>query len=993
MQFLMSLRSRLLIAVLLGLSSVSAQGQPQAQAWQIETFDRPQVTTDQPRLRVRVGFEAIERASRDRAELGFLLPTGRLATARLEFREEFETGVVSTGPLTDGAGTASVSMVGDTLTARIVVDGQLWMVRREKDSHILERVDESSFGPELEPLPPPADSGVSDAGSGGAADVPPTAGDASTVDLLVVYTPAALARFGTLSALTTEVNLGVSNANVSLANAGLAHRFRLVQLSAVSYTEAGSATQGDSGTDLSRLRATSDGILDDVHALRDSVGADVVTLLTQAPVPDACGVGYVMTTNSSSFAPFAFNVVIATCAGANLTLAHEIGHNMGLHHDVANAGTCNGAPCQGVTSYAYGYRIGGVGRTVMAYACESGPACARAQVFSTPTATFSNGAPAGVADAADNARALNLTFATTAAYRTAASACSYSASPTSFAVSAAAGTATVTVTTTSSCPWGADVGSTGIVPTQTVLQGNGSVSLAYPANTGAARALTVAVAGQTITINQAASCTVSLTGSPTSMSYAGGAGSLVVTIASACSGTWALTSNQSWLTFPSSSSGTASGNVAFSVAANTGTSPVARTATITLTLGSATATFFVLQTPPTLTVTPDPIVFAAVRDGVQPIGLATPEQEVSLTWSGATAPVWTATVVANVSCPTCPSTSWVRLTGASGTGSATLRVAVADTLNVLAAHSLALATIRVSAPGFATTDVTVRLSIAAATAYSVPFGFLDSPTEGATGLSGSIAVGGWALDDLAVERVEIHRLAVASDPAAAIQAGGLVYLGRALFVAGARPDVLAAYGAGSGATTPLYPQAQRAGWGLLVLTNALPHQGNGTPTGGQGTFTFVAIAVDVEGRSAELGRRTVTINNDAAVVPFGAIDTPGQGGTVPDTAAPYNNVASYPVFGWALSPGGVCIATSGATIDVLVDGAVVGNPTYNLNRADIAAGYPGYCNSTGAVGVYYLNASGLSDGLHTIAWRVRDASGRTAEIGSRYFRVSKGMIQ
>jgi len=979
MQILMSLRSRLLVAGLLGLSSVSAQTPPQALAWHIDTFDRPQVLSDQDRLQVRVAFGTLETASRNRSAVGFLLPTGRLVTARLDFREEFETGVVSTGPLTDGSGSASVSMIGATLAARLVVDGEVWTVHRDKDTHILERVDQSSFAPELEPLPPPDDAGGAGAGGGGASDVHETAGDASTVDLLVVYTPAALARYGTLDNLMAmAVNLGVSNANVSLANAGLAHRFRLVHTAAVSYTES-----GNTGTDLDRLRRTNDGILDDVHALRDSVGADVVTLLTQST--DACGVGYVMTNNSSAFAPLAFNVVIASCAGANLTLAHEIGHNMGLHHDFGNA-----SGQQGVTSYAYGYAIPGVARTVMAYACS--PTCPRASVFSTPTATFSNGAPAGVADSADNARALNLTFATVAAFRTTASSCSYSVSPTSFAVAADAGTARVTVATSSSCAWDANVGSTGIIPTQNVVQGSGVVDLAYPANTGAARALSVSVAGQDVTINQECAATASLTGSPTSMSYAGGAGSLVISIGTACSGSWTVTSNQSWLTFTSASTGTGAGSVSFAVAANTGATPASRTATITLTRGSATATFTVVQSPPTLTISPDPIVFAAIRDGVQPIGVTTPEQEVSLTWSGAAAPVWSATVIANASCPTCPSTSWVRLTGASGTGSGTLRVSVADSLNVLAGHSLALATIRLSAPGFATTDVTVRVSLAASTGYTAPFGFLDSPTEGATGLSGSIAVGGWALDDLAVDRVEIHRLAVAADPAAAIQPGGLVYLGRALFVAGARPDVLAAFGTGSGAATPLYPQAQRAGWGLLVLTNALPHQVNGTATGGQGTFTFVAIAVDVEGRSAELGRRTVTINNDAAVVPFGAIDTPGQGGTVPDTAAPYNNLASYPVFGWALSPGGVCIATSGATIDVLVDGVVVGNPTYNLNRADIANGYRGYCNSAGAVGVFYLNASGLSDGLHTIAWRVRDANGRMAEIGSRYFRVSKGTV-
>lgn len=979
MQFLMSLRSRLFLALSLGLGVsvlVSAQPQPQALAWQIDTFDRPQVLSDQSRLRVRVAFDVIETASRDRGSVGFLLPNGRLATARMDMREEFESGVVSTGPLTNGQGSASVSVVGDTLSARLVVDGELWMVRREKDSHVIERVDPSAFPPEAEPLSPDT---AGDAPAGSVSDVP-TAGDASTVDLLVVYTPAALARYGTLNALTAEVNLGIANSNASLANSGLAHRFRLAQMSAVSYTES-----GDSSVDLARIRIANDGILDDVHALRNSVGADVVTLLTQAS--DVCGVGYVMTTNSSSFAPFAFNVVIASCAGGNLTLAHEVGHNMGLQHDIANAGG------QGVTSYAYGYQLPGVGRTVMAYACpSSGPGCPRAQMFSTPSYSFANGSPAGVADAADNARALNLTFATTAGYRTSSSSCAYAAAPTSFAVSAGAGTARVTVTTTADCPWGADVGSTGIVPIQNVTQGSGYVDLEYPANTGAARALSVSVAGQTITINQDATCVVSLTGSPSSMTWAGGAGSLAVGLSAACSGSWSVASNQSWLTFTSSTTGTAAGNVSFAVSANTGASPAARTATVTLTRGSATATFTVTQSAPTLTVSPDPIVFAAVRDGGV-MGLTTPEQEVALTWSGPSAPTWTATVVANASCPTCPSTSWVRLTGGTGSGAATLRVAVADTLNVLAGHQVALATLRVSASGFATTDVTVRVTIAAPTAYAAPFGFLDSPTEGATGLSGSIAVGGWALDDLAVDRVEIHRLAVPIDPAAAVSPGGLVYLGRALFIAGARPDVLAAYGTGTGTTTPLYPQAQRAGWGLLVLTNSLPHLTNGTATGGQGTFTFVAIAVDLEGRSTELGRRTVMINNDAATVPFGAIDTPAQGGTVPDTTAPYNNVASYPVFGWALSPGGVCIATDGSTIDVLVDGVVVGHPTYNLNRADIASGYPGYCNSNGAVGVFYLNASGLSDGLHTLAWRVRDANGRTSEIGSRYFRVSKGTIQ
>jgi len=420
-------------------------------------------------------------------------------------------------------------------------------------------------------------------------------------------------------------------------------------------------------------------------------------------------------------------------------------------------------------------------------------------------------------------------------------------------------------------------------------------------------------------------------------------------------------------------------NVSYAIAANTGAAPVARSATFTLTSGSLSTTTAVTQTTPTVALSPDPILFTAIREGVQPIATVTPEQEVALTWSGVSAPVWTASIVAASGCGACPSTSWVRLTGASGTGAATLRVAVADAANVLPGYTSALATLRVSAPGYATTDVTIRVTMSSGSLLSAPFGYLDTPAEGATGLSGSIAVGGWALDDAGVDRVEIYRAALAFDPPAAV-ANGLVYLGRALFVSGVRPDVASIYGATA-------PRAHSGGWGLLVLTNALPHQGNLTPTGGQGTFTFVAIATDIEGRTAELGRRTITVNNDTATLPFGAIDTPAPGGAVPDAAAPYNNVSSYPVFGWVLSPGGVCIAADGSTIDVVVDGVAVGHPTYNLARADIRSNFPGYCNTAGAVGVYYLNASALSDGLHTIAWRVRDAGGRVSEIGSRYFRV------
>ena len=67
-----------------------------------------------------------------------------------------------------------------------------------------------------------------------------------------------------------------------------------------------------------------------------------------------------------------------------------------------------------------------------------------------------------------------------------------------------------------------------------------------------------------------------------------------------------------------------------------------------------------------------------------------------------------------------------------------------------------------------------------------PFGSVDLPLDRAQ-VSGAVAVGGWALDDLEVARVLIYRNAVAGEPAS------LVFLGTAVFVPGARPDVERAY--------------------------------------------------------------------------------------------------------------------------------------------------------------------------------------------------------
>src|SRR5690606_28778305 len=69
-----------------------------------------------------------------------------------------------------------------------------------------------------------------------------------------------------------------------------------------------------------------------------------------------------------------------------------------------------------------------------------------------------------------------------------------------------------------------------------------------------------------------------------------------------------------------------------------------------------------------------------------------------------------------------------------------------------------------------------------------PFGVIETPANGTSGVTGSIPVTGWALDNTGVARVAIYRSSVAGEAP-----GTLVFLGDAAFVPGARPDVAAQY--------------------------------------------------------------------------------------------------------------------------------------------------------------------------------------------------------
>jgi YVTN family beta-propeller protein len=359
-------------------------------------------------------------------------------------------------------------------------------------------------------------------------------------------------------------------------------------------------------------------------------------------------------------------------------------------------------------------------------------------------------------------------------------------------------------------------------------------------------------------------------------------------------------------------------------------------------------------TCPTLSLSASTINFGLTGDSPVP---STPPQTVTLTQVGTGTVPWTATA----------SQPWITVQPSSGTGSATLTLSVTNP-GGLPPTGLLAATVTVNAAGLANSpSLTVNLTIRGSSQWTAPTGAIDTPTPSLANVTGSLPVTGWSIDDLGIKQIRILRDAVAGESVP----GGEVFIGNAVFVPGARPDVAAIF--------PTTPYKDRAGWGYMLLTNFLPNQGNGT-------FTLSIYADDFDGRTTLLGRRAITCTNASATVPFGTIDTPGQGDTV--------SGPSYVNFGWVLAAqpvgSGRFIPFDGSTVRLFIDSVLQGPVTYGNARSDIQALFPGYANSDGAVGFRVIDTTTLANGLHTIFWVASDDLGATAGIGSRYFTVSNG---
>lgn len=270
--------------------------------------------------------------------------------------------------------------------------------------HVIVEVSAHEPMPEHDPVV--ADT-YSYSGSSSALSTSQASDDGSQIDIMVAYSNDTTAKYGGVDGVNAHIALAIAESNEAYNNSAINTQLRLVHTLEVANSS------GDFSADLNNLRAQTDGVVDEVHAVRDSYGADMVSWFIEDTT--YCGIAYVNTGDLSQDASTAFSVVSSGCATGYYSTAHELGHNMGSNHDRANAGST------AAYAYSYGFQdINNTFRSIMAYNCSGG--CTRQRFFSNPDLSF-NGVPTGVyylnSDSADNARSINQTRVAVSQWRSA----------------------------------------------------------------------------------------------------------------------------------------------------------------------------------------------------------------------------------------------------------------------------------------------------------------------------------------------------------------------------------------------------------------------------------------------------------------------------------------------------------------------------------------------------------------------------------------------
>ncbi len=194
-----------------------------------------------------------------------------------------------------------------------------------------------------------------------------------------------------------KIATAITDANSALADSNVPTTLRAVYVAPISYVY-------PPGEDLDRalneLRSTTDGAIDQVHALRDASKADIVSLWIENSVG-----GGKANLNLPSNIGFknAFNVIRAQ--NPTSTFVHEIGHNHGCRH--LRSGYPSTPSSWAPDSFAHFFTTGGGGRfaTVVASTSDaSNNTATRILRISAPELAYL-GSPTGVTGSTNNAAA------------------------------------------------------------------------------------------------------------------------------------------------------------------------------------------------------------------------------------------------------------------------------------------------------------------------------------------------------------------------------------------------------------------------------------------------------------------------------------------------------------------------------------------------------------------------------------------------------------